>query len=203
MDGNSVWEWWATEHGLTDTPSGKCRTTGRGQEHRDQYYHTRFQTTHVNCANVRDPGEERFILAILFHHGLLIEIDRRLPLQDQKPRVVLDGLARPHGLEKIPGGWLMANSLAKELLLLDEDLAIATRIDYDGGWIQDCTRLPNGNILLNDVDNHVLVEFSGPPWKIDFKMNYDPDWRMGELVVVPEQHEAAFFQSGGREAALA
>lgn len=194
-DGNSLWEWWGAEHGFTVCPCGESRSSGRGREHRDQYYHTRYQTTHVNCANVRDPGEDSLILALIFHRGLLVEIDRSLPPGDQKPRVLLEGLARPHALEKIPGGWLLANSLAKELLLLDEDLAIATRIEYDGGWIQDCTRLPNGNVLLNDVDNHVLVEFAGPPWKVAFSMNYDPEWRMGELVIVPESQEHAFSQT--------
>jgi hypothetical protein len=202
MEGNAIWEWWGAEHGFDVSPSGNSRTSGRGKEHRDQYYHTRYQSTHLNCANVRDPGDDRLILAMIFHQGLLVEIDRSLPPEDQKPRVILEGLARPHGLEKIPGGWLLANSLAKELLLLDEDLAIATRIDYDGGWIQDCTRLPNGNILLNDVDNHVLVEFAGPPWKIDFQMNYDPEWRMGELVVVPQPHEQAFSAVGERQERL-
>src|ERR1700728_3688305 len=105
MEGNAVWEWEAAEHGCYVSPSGYSRTAGRGKEHRDQYYHTRYQSTHLNCANVRDPGDDSLILAMIFHQGLLVEIDRSLPPEDQKPRVILEGLARPHGLEKIPGGW--------------------------------------------------------------------------------------------------
>ena len=52
LDGNLLWEWWAADHGYSKTPSGDSRTSGRGQEHRDIYYHTRYQTTHLNCANV-------------------------------------------------------------------------------------------------------------------------------------------------------
>lgn len=195
LDGKILWEWWAAEHGYTVTPSGEERLSGRGGEHRNHYYHTRYQSTHVNCATVRDPGQERFILCLLFHQGRLLQIDRSLPPEKQEGEVILEGLARPHSLEKIPGGWIFCNSLSKELVLLDDDLKTTGSIAYDGGWIQDCTRLPNGNILLNDVDNTVLVEFSPPDWKIVNRTNYPGSWRMGELVVVPEQHEKAFLNA--------
>jgi hypothetical protein len=55
---------------------------------------------------------------------------------------MLDGLARPHSLEKIPEGWIFCNSVSKELVLIDDDLKVISKIPYDGGWIQDCTRLP-------------------------------------------------------------
>jgi hypothetical protein len=192
LDGNLLWDWWASEHGYSKTPSGKERTSGRGQEHRDIYYHTRFQTTHLNCANIQDPDEERFVLCLLFHQGRLIRIDRSLPLAEQHGTVMLDGLARPHSLEKIPEGWIFCNSLSKELVLIDDDLKVVSTIPYDGGWIQDCTRLPNGNVLLNDVDKHVLVEFAGPPYQIVSTTPYPESWRMGELVIVPAEHEHAF-----------
>ena len=195
LQGRSLWEWWAAEHGYTVTPSGESRSSGRGGEHRNRYYHTRYQATHVNCASVRDPEQERFILCLLFHQGTLLEIDRSLPVDQQHGRIVLEGLARPHSLEKIPGGWIFCNSLGKELVLLDDDLKIAGNIPYDGGWIQDCTRLPNGNIVLNDVDNSVLIEFSPPDWTIVSRTNYPGSWRMGELVVVPVSHEQAFLRA--------
>ncbi len=194
LHGNLLWEWWAADHGYTITPSGESRTSGRNQEHRNQYYHTRYQTTHLNCATIRDPGQERFVLCLLFHQGTLIEIDRSLPPEKQEPVIHLEGLARPHSLEKFPGGWIFCNSLSKELVLIDDDLKITDRIPYDGGWIQDCTRLPNGNIVLNDVDNHVLVEFAGSPYQIIRTTPYDANWRMGELVVVPAEHERAFLR---------
>jgi hypothetical protein len=191
-NGNLLWDWWAAEHGYTMTPTGESRASGRGGEHRNRYYHTKFQSTHVNCATIRDRDEERYVLCLFFHQGILLQIDRSLPPEQQKGEIILDGLARPHALEKIPGGWLLANTLAKELLILDDDLKVRERIDYDGGWIQDCTRLPNGNLLLNDVDNHVLVELSGHQWEIVNRTEYPEGWRMGELVVVPDEHEAAF-----------
>lgn len=202
-EGKPLWEWWAAEHGYSKTPSGESRPSGRGGEHRNRYYHTRYQSTHVNCATVRDPEEERFILCLLFHQGLMLQIDRSLPLDQQHGEVILEGLARPHSLERIPGGWIFANSLAKEVVLLDEELRRAGSIAYDGGWIQDCTRLPSGNIVLNDVDNTVLVEFAPPAggtfaageWQVVSRTAYPNTWRMGELVVVPPEHEEAFLNA--------
>jgi hypothetical protein len=194
LRGNILWEWWAAEYGYTETPCGEPRPSGRGGEHRNRYYHTRYQATHLNCATMRDPGE-RYVLCLLFHQGQLLQIDRSLPPHHQKGELILDGLARPHSLEKIPGGWIFCNSLAKELLLLDDHLKINGRIPYDGGWIQDCTRLPNGNVVLNDVDNTVLVEFAAPNWEIVSTTPYPPAWRMGELVVVPPEYEPAFLQT--------
>ncbi|MGC2160349.1 MAG: hypothetical protein WA634_00440 [Silvibacterium sp.] len=197
LNGNVLWEWWASEHGYSVTPSGEERQSGRGGEHRNRYYHTRYQATHLNCATVRDfaPGPERFILCLLFHQGKLLQIDRSLPPEKQEGEVILEGLARPHSLEKIPGGWIFCNSLSKELVLLDDDLKVTGNIAYDGGWIQDCTRLPNGNIVLNDVDNTVLIEFAAPHWKIVNRTNYPATWRMGELVVIPTEHEQAFLKA--------
>jgi hypothetical protein len=193
LQGHVLWEWWAAEHGYTQTPSGEPRSSGRGKEHRNIYYHTRFQTTHVNCAVVRDfDAEERYILCLLFHQGQLLQIDRSVPADQQKGEVILDGLARPHSLEKIPGGWVFCNSLSKELVILNDDLQVREKVFYDGGWIQDCTRLPNGNLVLNDVDNTVLIEFAAPDWKIVSRTPYPDTWRMGEIVLVPHPHETAF-----------
>jgi hypothetical protein len=192
LNGNLLWEWWATEHGYTVSPSGKERTSGRGQEHRDQYYHTRYHATHVNTAVMRDESE-RYVLSLLFHQGQLIQIDRSLPEAEQHAEVLLEGLARPHTLEKFEGGWLCCNSLGKELLVLDQNLKIAARIPYDGGWIQACTRLSNGHILLNDVDMSRLVEFTdSAPFEIVATTPYDANWRMAELVEVPKHLEASF-----------
>ncbi|MGA8160211.1 MAG: hypothetical protein WA374_12780 [Acidobacteriaceae bacterium] len=195
LAGNILWEWWAAEHGYTVTPSGESRASGRGGEHRNRYYHTRYQSTHVNCATVRDREDERLILCLLFHQGQLLQIDRSLPPGQQDPEVILEGLARPHSLEKTPDGWIFCNSLSKELVLLDDALHVTGNIPYDGGWIQDCTRLPNGNVVLNDVDNTVLVELAPPNWNIVSRTLYPDTWRMGELVVVPGEHEPAFLNA--------
>ena len=197
LQGNSLYEWWACDFGYDKTPSGKIRTAGRGQEHRDQYYHTRYHTTHLNDARFRD-AEERYLLSLLFHQGELIQIDRHQTADKQKAKVLLDGLVRPHGLERNPLGWILCNSLSKELLILDDEFKIADRVSYDGGWIQDCTMLANGHILLNDVDNHRLVEHAGPPWEIVSVTKYPDSWRMGELLQVPAGYDKGFRRAAGQ-----
>lgn len=195
LDGALLWDWWASDHGYDMTPAGVVRPSARGREHRDQYYHTRYQTTHVNSAVV-DGDDERYVLALLFHQGRLIRIDRHKPLHAQSGEVVLDGLFRPHGLERTPSGWIFANSVGGELVLLDRALCVSDRITYEGGWIQDCTRLSDGRILLNDVDCHRIVEFAGPPWIVRRVVPYDTEWRMAELREIPPPYRAAFARIG-------
>ncbi|MGH2542971.1 MAG: hypothetical protein ACRDIB_09250, partial [Ardenticatenaceae bacterium] len=104
--------------------------------------------------------------------------------------------------EKVPTGWLFCNSLSKELLLLNDDLQITEHIEYDGGWIQDCSMLKPGLIALNDVDQHQIVEFEGPPWQITKITPYPQTWRMGELQRVPEGYEAGFLRETAHEPAM-
>jgi hypothetical protein len=184
FDGNALWEWWAAEHGMTMTPSGLSRESGRGREHRDRYYHTRYQATHVNQVDVYGPHDE-YVVATLFHQGMVVRIDRTLPPARQRAEIVLAGLARPHGPIPYSAGWLVCNSLGKEIVTLDRELETVERIPYDGGWIQDATELSNGHILLNDVDNHVLVELRGPDWGEVERVDYDPSWRMAEIREFP------------------
>jgi hypothetical protein len=103
----------------------------------------------------------------------------------------MEGLMRLHALERTPNGWIFANSVRGGLILLDEDLEVHDRIPDDEGWIQDCTQLPDGRVLLNDVDNHQIVEFSpGPPWERLRVVKYDDEWRMCEMVAVPGEYAA-------------
>jgi hypothetical protein len=189
LDGNLLWEWWAAEHGYNQSPSGHIRISGRGGEHRNRHYHTRFQTTHLNTVCFADP-DERYVLATFFHQGLLVRIDREDP--SGRAEVLLDGLARPHAIRKIPGGWSLANSWGCEFLLLDERFQIVEGFEYDGGWMQDCRRLSTGDFVLNDVDNHRVVEVSGPPFREVASFTYDHLWRMFDLEEVPARHESAF-----------
>jgi hypothetical protein len=54
---------------------------------------------------------------------------------------------------------------------------------------------------LNDVDQHHIVEFRGPPWEITEVTPYDQMWRMGELQRIPEEYEAGFRRAAEQEPA--
>jgi hypothetical protein len=191
LDGGLLYEWWATDHGFTAGPAGVAHKNGRGREHRDQFYHTRYQSTHVNTAVFEDAAE-RFILALLFHQGQLVRIDRAKPAGLQDAEVLLDGLARPHGLERTGEGWILTSSAACELLFLDDSFRVTKRVRLDGGWLQDCTMLSNGGILLNDVDNHSLIEVGGGDWHVVRKWVYPKEWRIDEIMEIPRQLAPAF-----------
>src|SRR5204863_4871320 len=112
LHGRTLYEWWAGDHGFTVAPEGFERESGRGAEHRDRFYHTRFHTTHLNFARYRDP-EDRRLLVLLWQQGALVEIDTALPPAAQEPRLILDGLYRPHHLKALDdGSFVVANSCA-------------------------------------------------------------------------------------------
>jgi hypothetical protein len=191
LDGDLLYEWWAVEHGYTHSPAGIRRSSGRGREHRDRFYHTRMQTTHLNGARFRD-AEERLMLVVLFHQGQIVQVDREAPA-GARPRVLVDGLARPHALTRTGAGWLVANSAAAEVIALDEDFAVIGRHRLDGcGWLQDLTVLSDGHVLVNDVDNHCLVELAPPVWQPVDRIPYHPGWRMAEISELPPRATAAF-----------
>ncbi|MGD1066373.1 MAG: hypothetical protein ABR975_06115 [Vulcanimicrobiaceae bacterium] len=189
LDGNTLWEWWAAEHGFATAPSGHVRESGRGIDHRGVQYHTRYQATHLNSVAFADP-DERFVLTTLFHQGLLIRIDRNAP--ERAPEILLDGLARPHAIRRLPDGWSLANSWAQELILLDERFQVTHRYAADGGWIQDCIRLSDGTFLIDDVDEHRLTRVAGPPFRPLSTTTYDGLWRVYAIEELPHSYQAAF-----------
>jgi hypothetical protein len=197
LDGNLLYEWWAAEHGYTRADSGDVRTSGRGQEHRDKLYHTRYQTTHVNEALIRDPNE-RFLLALLQKQGQVIQIDRARRKVDQDARILVDGLMYPHGLRRTPTGWMVTSTGSNEVLMLDEAFRFIDRISYRCRWIHDALLLSSGDVVLNDPIRSVLVQFSGPPWKITRTVRYPTNWRLFRLVELSDGYEQGFGLSQSR-----
>jgi hypothetical protein len=194
LQGRLLYDWWAADHGWVIGPAGIAHVAARELEHRNRFYHTRFQSTHVNTALLEDAAG-RFLLALLFHQGQLIRIDRAQSADRRKPEVLLDGLARPHGLERVPGGWILASSASSELIFLDSTFRLTRRVSLHAGWLQDCTMLSNGHVLVNDVDNHSVLELAED--KVVNCWVYPADWRLDEILEVPAQYEPAF-RIGGR-----
>lgn len=189
-DGNSLYEWWAGEHGFTTTIGGRERLPDRDAEHRDQYYHTRFQTTHLNAAQYRDEDETR-LLVLLWHQGALVEIDTTRPRHQQRPEVVLDGLSHPHSLRPLAdGGWMIANSQGSELVLVDQNLRVTGRVPSISDWIQDAMPFGVGQWLVADVNNSRLLlhDDGGMPLGT---FPYDAGWRVYGLGLVPDEVASA------------
>jgi hypothetical protein len=184
LQGNALYEWWAGEHGFTWSPEGFERPSGRGGEHRDRFYHTRFHTTHLNFARYRD-AEERFLLVLLWQQGALVEVDTSLPAAEQTPRLVLDGLYRPHHLKPLAdGSFVVANSCAGELVLLARDLSVTRRIPSAVPWVQDVVPLGDDRWLLADVNGCRLVEQDSDGNELK-EVCFPSEWRLYELQALP------------------
>lgn len=190
-DGELLYEWWAADHGYTETPSGIGRVSERGLEHRDKLYHSRYQATHVNEALFRDP-DERFLLGLLMLPGRVVQIDRHAPEPDQHAEVLLDQLANPHGLRRTPSGWMVTNTNANEVLLMDDQFRVDGRIYYEAAWIHDALMLSTGDVVLNDPRRAMLVQFSGPPWRLTRAVPYPKNWRLFRLQELSSEHEEPF-----------
>lgn len=191
LDGTLLYEWWAADHGYTETPSGMDRASERGSEHRDKLYHSRYQTTHVNDAQFRDP-EERYLLALLMLPGRIVQIDRHAPGPDQQAEVLVDHLANPHSLRRTPSGWMVTDTSAHRVLLMDHDFRVVDQIYYESRWIHDALMLSTGDVVLNDPGRGLLVQFSGPPWRLTRVVPYPKNWRLYRLEELSGAYEGAF-----------
>jgi hypothetical protein len=185
LDGTPLYEWWAGDYGFTTTIGGLHRPPDPTAEHRNRYYHTRYQTTHLNAARYRDP-EETELLVLLWHQGTLVSIDTTAPAGKQYPRPVLDGLTHPHSLRPLPdGGWTIADSQGKRIVVLDRELRLVDQIPSVDGWIQDALPLPDGRVLVADVNRFrlLLQDTAGHPYR---EYPVDRNWRVYGLEVVPD-----------------
>lgn len=193
--GRSLYEWWAGDRGFTTTIGGGEQLPAPDAEHRDQYYHTRYQTTHLNAAQYVDPEETR-LLVLLWHQGTLVGIDTTKPQLEQRPRVALSGLTHPHTLRPLDhDGWMIANSQGAELVLLDSDLRVTRRIQSISDWIQDAMSLGDGKWLVADVNNSRLVIHDDAGAVVQ-TIPYDAGWRVYGVSQVPESVAISLMQLG-------
>jgi len=144
------WDWLATEQGYNTTPAGRVRIVDRTRSHQTDIASTPEHTTHINSAISRGPST---ILATLFHQGELIEIER----VSKRHRVVLQGLRSPHNIRRRKGGYMLSDSRANRVLLLDQDLQIVGDIRAGFQWVQDAVELNDGSYLVGDSNNDRVV----------------------------------------------
>jgi hypothetical protein len=191
LDGRTLFEWWAGDYGFTSTRNGLNRVPEKERDHRGQYYHTRYQTTHLNAARYRDASETRMLI-LLWDQGALVEIDTTLPRGKQEPRVVLDGLAHPHSVRPLgDGGWLIADSQGESLVVLDEDLRLRQRIPSVTGWIQDAMSLGPNRWLVADVNRFRLLIQDDEGTELA-EIPFNRDWRVYGLEAVPRALASSF-----------
>ncbi len=179
--GEVVWEWWATEHGFTQTPTGEERVLDKTLDHRTVKYGTLAQTTHVNSAAELPDGR---ILASLFHQGMVICIDR----ESGSWEPVLEGLDHSHSIRVLNQDYftLADTGHGRALLvsLREGRGKIESEVAIDTNWLQDA-RYDYGRDLwfLVDGKNSRIVLRSGLSGQKPFKqIDLDPEWRLYEAL---------------------
>ena len=128
--GEPVWDWFGPEHGYDRQPCGEPAFCDRDADYRAIRRSTAEQAMHVTSAIQRD---ERTVLATLFHQGQLIAIDRA----SGGAAVKMNGLSRPHGIHRRPGGFLLSDTLGHRIILLTDDLEVSSEIPCGSHWLQD------------------------------------------------------------------
>jgi len=154
-----IWDWLATKHGYNRTPDGRRRKIDRGVNYQEVYSITPDHTTHLNTAIFHNGR----IYACLFHQGSLVEIDP----DTRKHDVVLEGMICPHHIKPREGGYIISNSRANKVLLLDGGFNVTRTIDGDFDWVQDATPLEDNKYLIGDSNNNRFVKVDEHGYKID------------------------------------
>jgi hypothetical protein len=143
------WDWLATEHGYTTTPSGKQRTIDRSANYMERKSVTPDHTTHLNTAVHDGDG----VLATLFHQGTIVRID----YTTGAVATLYEGLTCPHHIKHHGDGYLVADSRADTFHLFDARFEKQTTISGEYNWIQDVE--PWGDrFIVADSNNERLVQ---------------------------------------------
>ena len=99
--GKKTGDWLATENGFPKSLSGKIRTIDRTLDYSKIDTITPEHTTHINSATYLNKDK---ILALLFHQGKLILIDKKTG----RYNILLENLKCPHNIRKTTEGYMLS-----------------------------------------------------------------------------------------------
>lgn len=178
--GQAIFSIFLTEHGYEIDQMGLRRIVDKESSHQGVEYPSLSQTTHVNYARYTDRSEKK-IVATLFHPGELVEIDKLT----KDIKVVMGGLKNPHNLKPAGDNYILCNTSANCILILNQNYEICREIGLNCGmsWVQDAIWIPTSNsILAIDSDNHRLVEFNAQGSVVD-EYYFSSEYRMYEVSI--------------------
>jgi len=184
-----LWDWLATENGFNKTASGMDRNIDRDLNYQNIMTFTTDHTTHINTSLNDNPGR---ILATLFHQGKLIEINK----SSKKVNVILEGLKSPHNIRKRSDGFMVCDTRANRVLLLDQKFNVTKILKHDFDWVQDALEIyDRETYLVADSNNNrlVLIDCLG---KLISSMEWKKDTRkVASLEIVTESEAKNIFYS--------
>lgn len=182
-NGEILWQWWATDHGFTLTPTGQPRYIDKAADHRTIQYGTLSQTTHINSAAELHDGR---ILASLFHQGMIIVIDRKTG----EWQTILEGLDHPHAVQILDEEhFTVADTVRGRALLvklIDKNANVEVEIEAGTNWLQSCYYDSTYNcwVLVDGKNSRITLRRGWQGEKTLAQFNFDPEWRLYEAQVV-------------------
>ena len=182
-EGQVLWNWWATEHGFSYTPTGELRSVDKTADHRSVKYGTLAQTTHINSVAELPDGR---ILATLFHQGMVIAIER----ESGAWVPVLEGLDHPHSIRILANDYFTVADTARGRALMvrlrDGRGIIEAEVQADTNWLQDCLYdSQRDHWVLVDGKNSRISFRSGIAGKKPFvQFDLNPEWRLYEVLAL-------------------
>jgi hypothetical protein len=184
-EGDILWEWWATDHGFTLTPTGERRQLDKTADHRTIKYGTLQQTTHVNSAAELPDG--RF-LATLFHQGMVIAIDR----ETGQWQPVVEGLDHPHSVRVLDEQhFTVTDTVHGKALLVrlsrsGKHGSIEEEVEAETNWLQDCSYDARRNvwILVDGKHSRIILRQGRSGSKAVAWFDFDPEWRLYEACIL-------------------
>lgn len=187
LEGNSVWEWWAVDHGYDTLQNGKKRIIDKKVDHRLISYPTMYQTTHVSQA-IEDPFYKDSVLAILYHQNSIIRIKK----EELKHEVLIDGLKRPHHVIGYKDGYMFTNTRERYVVICDKDFRVVRKFGNRLGgyllsnWVQDAIPTNRDTFLVADEGNFRFLETDGT--KTHSVFEYEKPNRVFEVMQVPDDY---------------
>ncbi len=182
-NGELLWQWWATDHDFTLTPTGQPRNIDKAVDHRTIQYGTLSQTTHINSAAELHDGR---ILASLFHQGMIIAIDRKTG----EWQTILEGLDHPHAVQILDEEhFTVADTVRGRALLVKlngKNATIEEEIEAETNWLQSCyyDSIYNCWVLVDGKNSRITLRRGREGKKTLAQFNFDPEWRLYEAQVV-------------------
>lgn len=186
--GDTLWTWWATDHGFTHTQTGERRELDKSTDYRETKFGTLQQTTHVNSAFELPDGR---ILATLFHQGTVILIDR----ETGDWTTVLEGLNHPHSVRILDEQhFTVADTVHGRALLVNLPPAakaiVEEVVDAGTNWLQDCSYDGEHNVwvLVDGKNTRVSLRrgrFHGENDSRNIaQFDFNPEWRLYEAHIL-------------------
>lgn len=180
-EGELLWNWWATDYGFDQTPTGEPRYIDKEVDYRGTKFGTLAQTTHVNSAAELPDGT---VLASLFHQGMIISIDR----ESGAWQPVIEGLDHPHSVRILNDQYFTLADTARGRGLLirlkDGKGQIEAEVDAHTSWLQDCSYDYRNDywVLVDGKNSRVDLRTGTAGEKSLARFDFDPEWRLYEVL---------------------